>query len=85
MAKLKRLTLTDELLSHIGLVWRARALAGDGIERMQYDLERVELADAVISAFLEQSAQPTRRLPERVTAISPVVEVSLTRKRRRRA
>lgn len=86
MGKLKRLLLTDDLLSGILLVQRAAALADEGrVDWIQSDLARVELADAIVAAFTEQSADRTRRLPERATGLAPVVEVRLTPKRRRRA
>lgn len=80
----KRLTLTDDLLARILLVQRAARAAREGhIDYSASELERIELADAIVVAFERQAADPGRRLPERVGDLAPVVDVRLTPKRRR--
>lgn len=82
---LRRLTLTDDLIAHIALVVRARELAStDRLPFSACERAHVDLADAIVAAYADQAAQPTRQLPARASAVA-VVEVSLRPKRRRRA
>jgi hypothetical protein len=86
MPKLKRLTLTEELIAQISLAARATDLASHGrISHMRADMERVDLADAIVAAYTEQSTDRTRQLPARATALAPAVDVCIAPKRRRRA
>lgn len=84
--KLRSLKLTDDLVAQILLTQHVAALAREGrIDWMKSDLERVNLADAVIAAVIEQSGDRLKRLPDRASSLAPVVEVTLRPKRRKRA
>lgn len=86
MATLTRLLLTDDLIAHIGLVRRSASLANEClIPYSVSEMERVDLANALVAAFIEQSAARPERLPQRLSALAPVHQMRLTPKRRRRA
>lgn len=86
MPKLKRLTLTDELRARVGLARRARHLAGEGhVAYSTYELELIDLSRAFLCALDEQTERPAGRLPERLSSLSPIVELRLSPKRRHRA
>lgn len=86
MSRLMRLKLTDELRARVGLVRDAEVFfAGRGT--LGVDLEKADLAEAVLRAIDEQETELAARVqsirPQQI--VTPVVEVELRPKRRRRA